>query len=292
MTQVSDLLIPQILTWLQSPSTSKKPLLIALSGPQGSGKTTLTSTLVHSLRSQNLRALAVSIDDFYLPYVEQVRVFTESGGNPFWEFRGNPGTHDLDLLFDFLGRVKSGVRGVVEVPGYDKSLNRGRGDRRGRGEWAVVELPVDVVVLEGWCLGFKALCLEEVEKVRGGVGEVGAWKLEHLMEVQKQLAKWEEGVYPMLDCFIHIQASDIRNVYDWRWEQEETMRKVLGDSSAGMSREEVEVFVQRFMPLYYLGLPRLSEEGFFGKDAKDGKVGRHLKCVIDKERRVVRYELM
>lgn len=45
------------------------------------------------------------------------------------------------------------------VPQYDKSLHKGRGDRAPFGRWLTATGPVDVVILEGWMLGFTPLAL-------------------------------------------------------------------------------------------------------------------------------------
>lgn len=45
------------------------------------------------------------------------------------------------------------------VPQYDKSLHSGRGDRAPFGRWLTTTGPVDVVILEGWMLGFTPLSL-------------------------------------------------------------------------------------------------------------------------------------
>ena len=38
---------------------------------------------------------------------------------------------------------------------YDKSLNNGKGDRADPSKFRKVEGPIDLVIVEGWMLGFK-----------------------------------------------------------------------------------------------------------------------------------------
>lgn len=45
----------------------------------------------------------------------------------------------------------------VRVPRYDKSARGGRGDRAPEEEWEVVSARPEIVLLEGWMLGFEAL---------------------------------------------------------------------------------------------------------------------------------------
>lgn len=52
---------------------------------------------------------------------------------------------------------QKGREADVRVPRYDKSARGGKGDRAPETEWSVVSTPPDIVLLEGWMLGFEAL---------------------------------------------------------------------------------------------------------------------------------------
>ena len=43
---------------------------------------------------------------------------------------------------------------VVEIPRYDKSAYNGKGDRAKQSEWMKMKGPLDLVIVEGWMLGF------------------------------------------------------------------------------------------------------------------------------------------
>ena len=45
----------------------------------------------------------------------------------------------------------------VRIPRYDKSARGGRGDRAPEEKWEVVSARPEIVLLEGWMLGFEAL---------------------------------------------------------------------------------------------------------------------------------------
>ncbi len=75
----------------------RRPLLLGISGPQGGGKSTLAAGLVAALGADGLRALAVSIDDFYLTHQEQQALASRYPGNRYLAYRGYPGTHDVSL---------------------------------------------------------------------------------------------------------------------------------------------------------------------------------------------------
>jgi D-glycerate 3-kinase len=144
-------------------TSSKPPTIIALSGPQGSGKTTITHHLATALRTPpySLNVAVLSIDDLYLRRHDQLRLAADHPHNKLLSHRGEPGTHDLALaaqVFDAILRRRDNV----VLPVFDKSLHAGAGDRVGAG--VAVGETVDVLVFEGWCVGFRALGDEEVER--------------------------------------------------------------------------------------------------------------------------------
>lgn len=67
-------------------------------------------------------------------------------------------------LFETLAQRKPNVK----IPSYDKSAFSGAGDRRPEDEWETVNAdgqpPVEVVIFEGWCVGFRALSDAEAER--------------------------------------------------------------------------------------------------------------------------------
>jgi len=94
------------------------------------------------------------------------------------QHRGEPSTHDLELGLSVFTALKN--RQPVKIPAYDKSRFEGQGDRSERSTWLEVNKPgeptVDVVVFEGWCVGFRPLKEDEVERLwkdakEGGLGE-------------------------------------------------------------------------------------------------------------------------
>lgn len=53
----------------------------------------------------------------------------------------------------------------VAVPRYDKSQHGGRGDRAPRDSWPRVQGPIDVILFEGWMLGFSPVAEADVSQV-------------------------------------------------------------------------------------------------------------------------------
>jgi D-glycerate 3-kinase len=161
-----------------SPSSSPSPpFVLALSGLQGSGKSTWAAALAGILTSAHgLPAAAVSLDDFYRTHAELVALRDANPDNALWRARGQPGTHDEALAGAFFGAVKRGRRRrssagdcndkereedddeeEVRIPVFDKSLFAGQGDRLPRAAWPVVPAGLRVLIFEGWCLGFLPL---------------------------------------------------------------------------------------------------------------------------------------
>lgn len=81
--------------------------------------------------------------------------------------RGQAGTHDIELARQTLEQLKlaTSESSEVAVVRYDKSAHEGRGDRAPDSKWQRVKGKVDVVLFEGWMLGFKPLTDQAAEKV-------------------------------------------------------------------------------------------------------------------------------
>lgn len=147
--------------------------------------------------------VVLSIDDLYLTQDDQIALRRRHSDNPLLQARGQPSTHDLQLgkcLFDSLRRNRE-----TKIPYYDKSAYGGRGDRLPESLWRVVNhngQGVDVVIFEGWCVGFRALSNEQLEtawkeavhlETTGNYqGMLGYHKLEHLRFVNDALRGYED----------------------------------------------------------------------------------------------------
>lgn len=207
-------------------ASARRPLMIGVSAPQGAGKTTLTRQLVELLAAEGLRAVTVSIDDFYLTNAEQRALAAAHPGNRALEHRGAPGTHDLSLGARTLSSLRNGER--TEVPRYDKSAHHGRGDRSA--EVTVVPDRQDVVFLEGWMLGFQPVASPPTE-------------LAFSNEALASYRVWTD----QLDLLIHLEMKDVTQVVQWRIEAEQATRAA---GKPGLSDAEAEDYVRRFLPMY------------------------------------------
>lgn len=154
----------------------------------------------------NLPTLVFSIDDLYLPHAQQEALAKAHPNNPLVQHRGQPSTHDIKLGFELFKAILSRQKNV-KVPSYDKSAFSGAGDRRPQNEWETVnaedQSPVEVVIFEGWCVGFRALGDEEVQRKwlaakaefesRGDDynGRLGKLKVEDALFVNNRLREYD-----------------------------------------------------------------------------------------------------
>jgi D-glycerate 3-kinase len=236
-----------------------RPLIVGLQAPQGSGKTTLTRHVLSCLPALGLRGTSVSIDDFYLTRDGQLALAAAHPGNVYLEHRGYPGTHDLALgertltALRALGRDAAGRQ--VSVPAYDKSAHGGRGDRLPESEWPVATGPLDLVLVEGWMLGFTPVEERELPDAA-------------LVEPNRALAAYARW-HRLIDAWVVLRALDPSYVVAWRVEAEDAARRA---GRAALDRAAIEDYVRRFLPAYGLWgatLPSAEPQGMFtlGLDA-------------------------
>jgi D-glycerate 3-kinase len=185
----------------------------------------------------------------------------------------------MTLAQEFFTAICDGK--LTKVPQYDKSAHSGKGDRVGSQQWKLVNGPampkVEVIIFEGWCVGFRQLSVSEVEaKWNAQSRTLKRHKLEHLQFVNNQLGHYDV-LTNLFDALIHIDAEDTEYVYHWRLEQEAMLRKEKGP---GMTDEEVICFVDAYYPAYELFSEKL-RSGLFGD-----KMDHQLRLVVDKDRKV------
>lgn len=164
------------------------------------------------------------------------------------------GTHDVALAIRFFAKLMNGE--PTRIPQYDKAAFQGQGDRLPEPQWLPVnhpgQPPIDVVILEGWSVGFRPLSPDEVERRwKGPSRTLQAHKLEHLLFINQQLAAYD-ALTDLFDLFIQIDSEDTEYVYLWRVEQEDHLRLIKGDPNAGMTKEQLIAFVDGYFPAYEL----------------------------------------
>jgi D-glycerate 3-kinase len=222
-------------------ASAARPLIVGLSAPQGAGKTTLTRELTRRAVLDGLHATSISIDDFYLTRSEQVALAQRFPDNPYLQQRGYPGTHDIALGTRTLAALEAiGANGRVALPAYDKTRWHGAGDRRPEQDWTVVEGPLDLVLFEGWMLGFTPIAPDSIDDP-------------HLRLINERLSGYAPWLY-LVDAFVWLEPADPEFVIEWRAEAERRSRE---EGHPGMSEEAVRDFAGRFLPAYRTYLPHL-----------------------------------
>jgi D-glycerate 3-kinase len=226
----------QMIDW----RNASAPVLLGLLGSQGSGKTTLTALLKLLLAQRGLRVLALSIDDFYLPYVDRQVL---QGRDPRLIWRGPPGTHDLALLEDVLKQLKAG-RSTVSVPRFNKSAQNGAGDRQGFESVGAV----DLVLLEGWLVGTRPVALSQLQQLPWPI--VTPADRAFAADMNLALHRYQP-LWAMLDRLAVLPLADYRWSQQWRQQAERERRddrRSVGDhrGQAGMDDQTVQQFVAYF----------------------------------------------
>ena len=229
--------------WLAGRIETTSPFLLGINGAQGTGKSTLADYLAIAIGGPGKHTVAVlSMDDFYLTKAERQRL--AGTVHPLLAVRGVPGTHDITMLRKCLSRLRNlGPHQQARLPRFDK----GRDDREDEAVWPIIEGPVGLIILEGWCVGSVAEPEEGLDTPVNTLEETldadGRWR----RYVNERLAVEYADVFAELDALVFLQAPSFGAILRWRIEQEHKLAAARGGHSAGvMSDEQVRDFVQYF----------------------------------------------
>ena len=225
------------------------PLVLGLCGGQGSGKSTVAALLSHVLEAGlGLRAIAISIDDFYKTYEERQEMARTV--HPLFAIRGVPGTHDIVLAEQTLSRlVHLEAREKLSLVQFDK----GQDTRAAPAQWAMCEGPLDVIILEGWCVGARAQANEllnlPVNALEATEDTHGLWR----RGVNRILAQEYPRLFNKIDTLVLLHVGAMERVFAWRQLQEKKLRERIkgqqGEKSRPsrvMSEAQVERFVMHY----------------------------------------------
>lgn len=182
---------------------------VGVAGGQGAGKSTLGGLLTSAGAFHGQRVVVLSIDDFYLTKEERERLAVEV--HPLFRTRGPPGTHAVRLLLDTLATLQRGEDAAV--PRFDKGID----DRAGE---ATIAGPVDVVVLEGWCVGAPARPVGEsnapINALERESDVDGVWR----NAIDDALCGAYAQLNAALDAVVFLKVPGLDAVRRWRLQQE------------------------------------------------------------------------
>jgi D-glycerate 3-kinase len=218
------------------------PLVVGICGPQGSGKSTLAALVGRLLAARGLKVATLSIDDLYRTKAERARLAREV--HPLLATRGVPGTHDPALglaVLQALGRPET-----TALPRFDKAAD----DRAPETSWPRVEGPVDVVLLEGWCVGARpqpaARLAAPVNALERDEDPNGVWR----GFANAALAAPYATLFARLDRLVLLTAPAFAVVRAWRGQQEARLRARLAAEGRDPALAMDEAALDRFVAHY------------------------------------------
>lgn len=179
-----------------------------IGGGQGAGKSTLGRLINEAGTVFGIRIEVLSLDDFYLTKEERLRLAETV--HPLFATRGPPGTHAVERLRDAMAALRQ--PGAVDVPRFDKGTDT-------RSGFASVDGGVDVVVLEGWCVGAPAAEVFIDEPINALEREHDAharWRSYIETALGGPYAKLAED----LETLVFLKVPGLAAVRRWRLQQE------------------------------------------------------------------------
>lgn len=234
-----------LLNWLHdSLQQSQTPLVVGINGAQGTGKSTLGDLLVCAAHELwQMQAVCLSIDDLYLGKAERQQLARDV--HPLLATRGVPGTHDLELATDLFNQLLNNVPGTLAIPRFDKT----RDDRQPEADWPVIDTPLQLVVLEGWCVG--CVCqpdgrlqpaLNDLERQEDSDGR---WR----EFVNHSLQRYQDELWPLMDCLVMLKAPGFDQVFHWRTRQEQKLVERTGIATELSSPAAMQRFISHYQRL-------------------------------------------
>jgi len=246
--------VETVKTWHEANS----PLIIGISGSQGSGKSTLTKFLVEQLTSKDrLNVIGISLDDYY--FSKEQRSCIASQIHPLFETRGVPGTHYIERLKADIEAFKS-QKTSMQLPNFDKVSDQPSFNK------TTINHTIDIFIVEGWCLGMKPLSDEQLfgneNELEANQDAAGIWRRAYNQALKD---KYQE-VWQLFDYVVYLAAPNFDVVSQWRWQQEAQLAQSNNTQYKTMSKDDIDQFVMYFQRLteYGLGeLPKVADVTFY-----------------------------
>lgn len=241
------------------------PLIVGVNGAQGAGKSTLFNLLEIILSEGfGLKVVGFSIDDLYKTRNERIELAETV--HPLLQTRGVPGTHDIALGVDLLNSLKnSGEDTVTKIPVFDKSMD----DRCETAVWQEWIGPVDVIFLEGWCVGALPQHSDQLavplNKLEEEEDPDASWRA----YVNAQLGDNYQSLFAMIDVLIMLKVPSMDAVFEWRSLQEKKLAERVNyiyntqqptQHLRIMDDEQIKRFIQHYERLTRHMLDNMAEQ--------------------------------
>lgn len=191
--------------------------VVGINGAQGTGKSTLSGLLKRLLHAKQLECVVLSIDDLYLTRAQRADLGRDI--HPLLQTRGVPGTHDLALGLLLLDTLKAAdTHSRIHIPRFDKAQD----DRRALADWQLHAGRVDVIILEGWCVGARPASLSgaPINALEQQHDADGRWR-----DYVEQQLKAYQRLFRHIDLLVMLKAPSMDSVMEWRWLQEEKLQE-------------------------------------------------------------------
>ncbi len=187
--------------------------VLGISGSQGSGKSTLASLLKRIFSDiDGFNVVSLSIDDFYL--TRQQRQTLAQTVHPLFMTRGVPGTHDVGLAIAVINQLLD--QQSVPIPRFDKAAD----DRLPSSQWDKAQGPVDLIILEGWCLAIPPQLPEQLEDEQNRLEREEDSDKNWRKTVNQSLESDYTGLFQLIDYLVYLQSPNFSAVKRWRYQQE------------------------------------------------------------------------
>ena len=242
---------------LQAMSAGRRePLVAGVCGAQGSGKSTLCAIVARLLRRRGLRVAVLSLDDFYLSRARRAELAAQI--HPLFVTRGPPGTHDVTQGLTLLDALS--MPGPTRLPRFDKATD----DPVPADLWPEILGPVDLILLEGWCVGATPQSpdglVQPVNRLEAEEDPDGVWRT----QVNTALAGPYQILFGRIDHLTLLRAPSFEVVATWRTEQEDKLRRRRQATGQGpdrtMDADQITAFIQFYERLTRHVLATLHEQ--------------------------------
>ena len=250
-------LIPLCFWIVDQKKNKSKTLILGLSGGQGSGKTTITSIISTILKKYfNKKIFVISIDDFYKTIKERYKL--SQNIHPLLQTRGVPGTHDVEIILNFLRKLNTNNFKLISLPKFDKSID----DRFKKNKWYKLKKKPDIVILEGWCVGARPQknkqLIKPVNLMEKNEDMTAKWR----KYVNFQLKTKYKKLYSQLTSVIYIKTQSFNLLRSWRIKQERKLKTKKNINSKVMTNKEVKRFMmtyERITLQMFKDMPKISK---------------------------------
>ncbi|WP_051938408.1 zeta toxin family protein [Ghiorsea bivora] len=240
----------ELAAWIAEHKQVNYTLVVGISGGQGAGKSTLAKALQDVL-ADRFSVVTLSLDDLYLSQNQRQKLAASI--HPLFATRGVPSTHDVQLGIQVLKQLKSG-QGKVLLPRFDKQTD----NPKPQALWESCEIPVDIVLFEGWCLGLEpqteAELLTPINSLEATEDKGGVWR----NQVNKTLGAEYQRLFQHIDVMMYLQAPSFESIFAWRKQQEqETFAQQT--NSSGMDDKALRRFMAHYERLTRHGLTTMPD---------------------------------